>query len=483
MNKKKILAGLCAFTIALSAFTGCGTKEKNDGTTTLTWHLSGVKQDESYDKVWNKVNEILKEKYNLKLELVLTDGGNYSQKVQMMNAAREAYDLAFTSNWTNNYHINVENGSLYDITEKLPTIAPKLYGSLSEAEIQAVKIDEKIFAVPNWQVQGRAMGFIVPKEKLDLVGWSMDKFKTLEDLEPYFAAVAEKEPETIENGGSWRSLMSYYGMEMVTQEGLPGAIYFNKEGKPTVFNQYETDEFMNFAKLTRSWVKKGLYPAVRDVQSNQGTTKILKAAEWNNWKPGIGREQSARYGHDYVDKQISPAILSTEVILSTLTGVAATSKYPDEAVKMLEIMYTDKDIYNLLSWGIEGENYEFVDGSDKIIRVKENNTYSMSNWAMGSVINSYILEGNDENLWETTKQFNDAAVASPLLGFTLDNSAISAELGNCETVYKEYISTIEYGLSDPEEVVPKFISDLKNAGVDAVISEVQRQIDEWWESK
>lgn len=482
MKKRKIIAGIMAAILSIGMFGACGTKKEENGVTEISWYLSGVKLDSSYDDVWNKLNEYLTEKYNMKLNVVLTDAGNFAQKMQMMNASRESYDLVFTSNWRNNYYTNIENGSLYDLTEILPKHAPKLYESLEDYVVDAAKVDGKIYAVPNWQVQARAMGVLIPEEALDASGYTMDQINSLEDLEGYYDAITKARPDLVDvntyAGGSWISAMANYGMMMVTQEGLPGAIYFDKEGKPEIINQYETDEFMEFAKLVRSWVEKGYYPSVRTVRDKSNSTTLTDKGGFDNWKPGAAAEKSKDF--KMVDKQISPAVLATESICAAMTGVSANSKHPEKAVEMMEIMYTDKYAFNLLCFGIEGVNYDKV--GENTIKLKEESTYSMQDWAIGSVANSYIIEGKPETIWEDTKKFNESAIVSPLMGFTLDNSEISAELGNCETVVKEYIDTIQFGLEDPETIIPKFIEDLKVAGADVILEKVQSQIDVWWEA-
>jgi len=481
MKKRRILAGILASALSVSAISACGGKKSDDGVTEISWYLSGVKLDSSYDDVWNKLNEYLTEKYKMKLNVVLTDAGNFAQKMQMMNASRESYDLVFTSNWRNNYYTNIENGSLYDLTEALPKYAPKLYESLEEYIIDAAKVDGKIYAVPNWQVQARSMGFLIPEEALEAAGYTMDQLNSLEDLAGYYDAVTNARPDLVDvntyAGGSWISAMANYGMMMVTQEGIPGAVYFNKEGKPEIINEYETAEFMEFAKLVRSWVEKGYYPAVRAVRDKSNSAKLTDKGGFENWKPGIGAEKSKDF--KMLDKQISPAVLTTESICAAMTGVCANSKHPEKAIEMMEIMYTDKYAFNLLCFGIEGVNYEKT--GENTIKLKEESTYAMQDWAIGSVANSYILEGKPETVWEDTKKYNDSAIVSPLMGFTLDTGEITAEIANCETVVKEYIDTIQFGLEDPEAIIPKFIEDLKVAGADVILEKVQAQIDKWWE--
>lgn len=482
MNKKRIAAGGLAAALTITSLAGCaGGNGKKDGETTeVSWYLSGVKMDSSWDDVWNKVNELMTERYNLKLNINMIDGRNFSQKIQMMNASQEPYDLAFTSNWSNDYSTNVANGSLLDLTDKLPEVTPKLWDDLSDAEKKGAAVNGKIYAVPNWQVQARAMGFIFPKELLDKSGMSIDDFKSFDDLETYYGKIAEIDPVyNSKNSLNWQVAMTNYGYATLVKEGLPGVIDLKKEGKPQVINQFETDEFMEFCKMARKFVEKGYMPSVTDNKNYDGTGIIRCSGGVINWKPGAGIEEERRKKYEIADKKISDALLSTESIISTMTGVGVNSKHPDEALKVLEIMRTDKEIYNMLSFGLEGVDYEKLDG--EFIRVNPDSNYTIPNWSIGSVAHSYILEGNPETLWEDTKEHNDSAIVSPLMGFQLDSEPILAELGNCETVLKEYIDTLQAGRVDPEVAIPKLREELKVAGVDTVLEEVQKQIDAWWE--
>ncbi len=476
MKRVILLSGAIAAVLA-----GAGCSRGGEGDTKLTWYMPGVKTDSSYDDVFKAVDDKLSEKYGLGLDIRLIDSKNFSQKMQMMNASREKYDLVFTSNWSNNFYTNVDNGALADLTDVLKENAPNVYKSLSKSEKDAVTVNGKMYAVPNWQVQARAAGFCFPKEMVEKTGIDIDSINSFEDLEPYLASITSENPECNKIGGGWHHAMTYYGMVTVVQQGLPGAVYYNKSGKPEVINQYETEEFARFAKLMRKWVNDGYSSGVLGTKDYRKKEYKQTPVWWDGWKPGQDIEDSNNYGYDIVTKQISPAVISAESILGTLTGISANSAHINEACRMIEVFNTDKEIYNLLAWGIDGKDYEKV--SDNIIKINDDSTYSMSNWMIGSVENSYIIDGNSADLWEKTRSFNDAAVVSALNGFSPDNSSFNAELGNCETVVKEYLDTIQFGLADPDETIAKFNADLKVAGVDTVLAEVQKQIDKWWETQ
>ena len=48
-----------------------------------------------------------------------------------------------------------------------------------------------------------------------------------------------------------------------------------------------------------------------------------------------------------------------------------------------------------------------------------------------------------------------------------------------QSVFDQYRLPLENGVIDPDENLPKFIQALKDAGIDTVIAEKQRQLDEW----
>lgn len=481
-NKKKIAAVLAVAT-ALTGFTACKGGKKADELTEISWYLSGVKMDSSWDDVWDKVNELMEERYNLKLNINMIDGSNFSQKLQMMNVSQEAYDLTFTSSWANDYYTNVVNGSLLDLTDLLPEVTPTLWDSLTDAEKKGASVDGRIYAVPNWQVEAISAGLAFPTELLKKTGMSLDDFESIEDLEPYFAKVAQIDPQhNSQNGfgfGQYKNIKNFS-----SPAGCSGfaTIDVNKQGKPEVFNVYETTEFLDFCNLMRDYVKKGYMSDVTDNKNYDGTGLIRTAAYNINYKPGVAIEMKNNKKLDVVAKQLGNAIMDRDLFVQTMEGVGSNSKHPEEALKVLEIMRTDKEIYNMLSFGLEGVDYEKK--SDNIIKVNEASTYTIPNWSIGSVTNSYILDGNSEKLWEETKEFNDAAIVSPLLTFNLDSEPILSDIGNCQTVLKEYSESLEKGrVEDVKGTIAKLNAELKTAGIDRVLEEVQKQIDEWWASQ
>ena len=78
--------------------------------------------------------------------------------------------------------------------------------------------------------------------------------------------------------------------------------------------------------------------------------------------------------------------------------------------------------------------------------------------------------------------FNSSAAASTALGFAFDNSRVVNEISACNNVLAKYAVSIEIGCVDVDAELPKFQQELKDAGIEKIIAEKQRQIDAWYEA-
>ena len=162
-------------------------------------------------------------------------------------------------------------------------------------------------------------------------------------------------------------------------------------------------------------------------------------------------------------------------------GVSATSKHPVETLQYLELINTDPYAMNLLSYGIEGKHYNKT-GDNTIELIPDSGFSHGSSWAVGNVFNTYVLPGQPEDVWEQTKALNDSAKTSPVLGFSFDPEPVKMQIANVSKVVKEYESLVG-GELPVDETNAAFVEKLQVAGVDEVIAEMQKQIDEFMASK
>lgn len=89
-----------------------------------------------------------------------------------------------------------------------------------------------------------------------------------------------------------------------------------------------------------------------------------------------------------------------------MTLINANSKNKERALMMIELLMTDKECYDLLQYGIEGRQYEIVDG--KIIKPasynEEKDAGGFSAWAMRTDDLSIPYASEDERRYTLNEE-------------------------------------------------------------------------------
>lgn len=477
----KLCSVILCVAMLVSALAGCGgNDETNDGVITLRWYIPQV---DCADRmlVQEEINKILA-KDGLAIEWLFVDAGNYDEKMQMANAGGEVYDLCFTSNWRNDFYNNVANGAMYDITDLLPVHAPKLWASMDERIWNVAKVDGKIYAAPNWQIQTKGVSIGMPQELLDKSGCELENIKTFEDVEHYMKELQKVEPESNMIRNYWDMIQFYYGFVPIGNTVLPGVIRYETDEWSTVINQYDSPEFEEFVRMTRRWVEEGVltsnYYTQEDYNNFAKTDPFKEPFRIFTTSPTAGALLKNNTGYDWAITEISKPILCTDGVNCAMTGVSATSKHPEEAVKLLELMNNNKELINLITYGLEGKHYNKV-SENRIERIKNSGYTGPQTWMVASSELLYLQGIEKDDNWEKTREINDNAYVVPTLGFVPDTSMITAELANCQTVINEQLEMLVFGLIPVDEGLANLRKGLDDAGADIVIAEYQKQLDEW----
>lgn len=488
MKKKKIIALLLVSAMTVGLMAGCGKAEedKSDGgnggeVVRLKIH-NMIPEQADQKEVMEKVNEYTREKIGVEVDYVF-HGGSYADKIQVIIASGEEYDACFTSNWLNPFNTNVAKGAFLDIKDMLPEVAPKLYETLPEAFWEAATVKGGIYAVPNQQIAARQMVGEMPKEYADAAGVTADDIHNLVDCKDYAQYALDKFGAKV-GGVAFAQAAEYSGYEYISDYAAAGVIKMGDDSAKVV-NYYDTDEWRELIKESIALNEAGLldgqcaYDA--EYKENQRIAKKVSINFGGTYKPGGEIEATQRNGWEAVNARINvEPLMSTNSIIATMYAVSATSKHPEETLKYLELVNTDPYLMNLLSYGIEGKHYEKV--SDNVIAPIPDSGYSHGqSWALGNVFNTYVLEGMPDDVWEQTAELNDSAKRSVLLGFSFDPEPVKMQIANVSNVVKEFSSLV--GGELPVEKNDEFVEKLKVAGVDEVIAEMQKQVDEFMASK
>jgi putative aldouronate transport system substrate-binding protein len=147
-------------------------------------------------------------------------------------------------------------------------------------------------------------------------------------------------------------------------------------------------------------------------------------------------------------------------------------------------MNTNKQLYNLIVFGIEGKQYNKT--GENSIELIPDSQYSGFTWMMGCQFNAYLLPGQADDVWEETKRLNAEAYEAPTLGFVFDRTNVKTEIANIDAVVKQDEQIQSYGLLELDDFLARMEESrtkINEAGLEAYKNELQSQIDAWKASR
>ena len=176
--------------------------------------------------------------------------------------------------------------------------------------------------------------------------------------------------------------------------------------------------------------------------------------------------------------------MSNRETTGALLAIPAGSKNPEKAFRFIELLYTDKYVKNLLNYGLEDVHYKKL--SDNVIELIDpaNSGYNPGHgWKFGDQFKDYLMSNEDPQKWEKFLAYNDEGLALNSLGFVFDKTNVETQISACKNVVQAYYKQLFTGSVEVEPTVKQFDAELKAAGVDDLIAEMQRQYDEWLTAK
>jgi len=470
---KSLLALVLALIIALSC-AGCGKETTNEGDVpTLVWYVPGDKQAD-IASVMEEVNKITVEKIGAKVDLQFIEQASFTERLQMAMSSRKEFDLTLTG-FVNPFINGVTKGGLLDITEYVEE-DKELKALLPDYAWDSASYDGSIYAVPNEQIWATAWGYGFRKDLVDKYGFDVSKVKTVDDAIPFFDMVLKNDPNIIpvylSNGYNLWELNKY---ERIDQTGA--AAYNRETGKIELFTS--GDSMKDAAYKKYDWYKKGYIR--EDIATAQNEIADMKAGRYacmiTNSRPGYEANLKRSYGTDFEIASFQNPYITKNSIQATMTAVSATTKHPEKCIELIKLLNTDKKLYNLIVWGIEGKHYEMIDEEKGIIRGIENSGYKPANgWKFGNQFNSYVEEGEDPDIWEKTKEFNESAEISPLCSIDFVNDNIETELAQLITTNSKY--PFHKGYIDPDKEWDKYVKEAEDSGAKKIVEEYQKQYKE-----
>lgn len=481
--KKKLLSGMMAAAMLAGTLTSpmYAAAEEEPYEATLLYIVANDTAA-GIDAVEEELNKLTMEALNIKVNLLPMSISTYNQQLQLMVSSTESLDLfPLNANLAGTY---INSGYVVDITDYLD-YAPELVEMLGMDDIECCSMNGFIWGFPIFAERMHQTGFIMREDILDEIGVAIEDIQSLDDMTDVFAKVHEKYPDMTILGGNRTTSLPWLSNHVDPLNDRFGVLD-NYGESTTVVNYYETEGFRELVDQMRAWYEAG-YVSKDFATSQEMNNSLMRAGNLfcccNNTKPDTAAETANSVGYPIAVYQYNDPFLTTWGTSTFGFCVANNAEDPAKAVELYNFIATSREAEDLLNWGVEGVDWvEAEDGTATYPEGVDASSVSYHQgygWCMPNQQVAHVWSGTDPDVFEEYKAVTESAIVSPAYGFSFDSSSVADEIAALTGVQEQYVYTIASGSVDPETEIAKFNEALYNAGLQKVMDEKQRQLDEW----
>ncbi len=484
-NIKKITALLMTTAVLVLSATGCAQLTGKTQEDVIVWYMQKPTSDMSHQNmVEEAANEIIYKELGVKLKFEFVDSGAWAEKKNVLISSGEEFDI-ISDNGTS-FVNNASKMAYVDIGEYLSKYGEDILAKVDKNAWEAVKVNGKVVGIPgqSFYVPYNSFAFkadIVKKYNIDY-----KDIKTIEDLEPILETIKQNEQGIYPICALANTPIPMQFSDNEVYSTVSGIMFDIENDK--FISEIDSQWFLKRTKITNDFYKKGYIPA--DAISKTETVSEIKSGKYAIFTGRRNAEKtSSLYGFECVESDPTYGYINSANILNSVNAVSRTSKHPDKAIQVLNLIWKDRNLSNLLAYGIENVDYEVVSGKgtdDISILPKSGNEVKWSIWHnwLGPLWDQWDSTWNRTEALEEMRRLNEEASCSPILGFYPELSELKTECAAISSIQKEAASVFCTGsMPDYDAYVNTVKTKYKDAGIDKVIDTMQKQYEEWKKTK
>ena len=472
--------------IPVSVLAGCGRGNAKDETVLrwVTYSTSGPSMDAK--EVIAAANAYSGEKIGIEVNLEFQP----TDKMNLMMASGEYYDIVFTSSWLNNFDRNANSGLYYDITDLVKEETPALYESIGKYW-DCATVNGRIMGVPILKDMGASEVFRINADYFEgKKGMEIpERMDGLSSIEPYLKAYKEdyphKYPLAMEKSG-------FSGYLSFVEQMVGGIIVIPFRGEnepPEALPLWECEELMDRYRTLHRWYREGyIHPDAATIAETI-SDKSIPVRFGVAWKGYMGFSNPQQWGFQVKVPAFEGPFISRQSEQGAMFGICAacSRERAVECLKYIELLSTDRRFRDILAYGIEGKHYRYLENGTVLQTQVGIDRYPAVLYTTGSVVNASVASISEDILadpdqWEKVfDEYDTDGIYSQTHGFAYDTTRKESIVTAVQAIYSDYAAELRTGTSDPDVVIPKMRRRMEAAGFDELLRDVREQLREWME--
>ncbi|MDR0524819.1 MAG: ABC transporter substrate-binding protein [Spirochaetaceae bacterium] len=476
---KKTVVSVFLLVLGVSAVWAGASKQDSakGGTVTLKALFVGSPPNDEANVLAAVNKKLASDGLNIQIRTVYVD--DYWNKLALAIAGGEEYDLV----WAHASTISdlVAKG-VYQPLDKVLT-GSNIISSIPKSTLAAGTVNKELYALAR----------VIPMAEYNLVynirgdlrkKYGIPEITTLAGLEAYFDAILANEPNMIctadHNAQPLYPVFANYYFPI--GDGGMNPLYVDPaDPSNTVKSFMESDGFKQTADTKYRWRQKGYIPPDNSRAPNPhlGFINGIVACIPSNTLSETERVDALVA--NIPGAVIETVLLNPNPLYLTIGGdnmlaVASTSKHPGETVAFINWIKSNQTNFDLWSFGIEGVNYKLEGRSISYAGIPDNKRYSPNVWMWNDISLARFSKNVPASNIEKLRAWDKNAKVTPYVGFNLNQASIKTEISQINAVITEYYNQLKDGSVSYDSVKAGYAQALRNAGLQRVIDECQKQL-------
>lgn len=451
---------------------------------------------ESVPAMEEAINAITVPAINVKVKLQVIHIADHATKTALWAAGGEKIDIYYVGT-TVAFSQFVSDGMIVPMTDLLAERGATLNEKCAKL-LDAFTVDGEIYAIPQDIYCAAARGIDYNADMAKECGVTLPEKWDMQAMTDIGHKIKEANPEyylMAKNGSQDAGeIYYYYGMDGFGSSTGAYGVLLNPETDTNIVNLYTSDAFKEYCQFNIEWKENGFMPADQAVNGENAQDVYRNGLSFCQWVSVRPSEEVSKQNFTPFDSQeaaFTNAWFTSSGVQEKAWGISTNCEKPEKAMDFLNFLYENTEVANILNYGIEGTDYVYAEGSDKIITYPEGIDSTNVGWnrsfcMFGDQSEIAQMAPATEEYYATLKDFNDKAVACATLGYSFDSTNVSTEVAAVSNLVQEYVPSLVYG-EIPADQLDKYLAEMnekfEGAGIQKIIDENQAQLNAWLETR
>ncbi len=460
------------------------------------------------EDVLSELNKILTEKVNAELDVYYIGWTDYMTNYKLLLTQMDgSIDLVSAADWMEEWALCKDGAFLELPDDMIAKYAPLTWNAVTPAHWDMCRYNGDIMFIPEDQYTQRTNhGFIYRLDWAKKAGLE-NGIHSWEDMTTYFTWCKQEFPDMIpwdRNGGSSvAECQSGYLRSKAEHPFYDASTCVLREDEQYRVIDIQMEygkELAEYGELMKKWDELGVWRT--DVLNNttgdpramyrigQSAVDQHHTQTWTDLVSPLPNntiyqdDPEAETGFFWFGEE-NGWLVNESVVHGTM-AISAGSNNPERALMVYDLLRNDPACYRLINYGIEGRQYALDENGFKYQPEgysKDKDEIGFSFWE--GRVDALELREADRDWNKIDAMYAEMAKVgrdNPYLTFVGDWDPVATQKSMCDEVNARYANILSVGKFDgsAEAFIADWQEELRQAGVQDIVDEMQRQVNEFY---